>query len=556
MSKNLLSKINEISFLSKMFAFIPRKRAMKITLINKSLSSQMNLSIDDYLLEEKYRKIILRSKGIINVIGAKVLKCYKESENINQITFPQLLQKVLKYMKYLLVRKVIRYYTVSFDYFFLQNLLQVSFTLEVIRYLQKNIRFETCGAFNFKCYDILKDAINNMEEIHSVTNYYISKTTTSRANEFRYYYEMFDWRKVKCIDLNRNNKVHLGRGTLLKLISIPDDATFRKIIINDSYFFSCNKLVPFMHIHGEHVEYLKIFNYNDFKVDIMFYLNLTKIKKVKFIKCSHLVFSNFLFFFKNNLPLIKVLVLDNVLESDCKDLSEQKHNFYILQNVLPRLTNLEKLTLNFINTSDDIFKLLTTIVSLNPNLIELKISLDFQPKKIINQKKLTFLEKFIGKDVETKESYLTEFNTFINAISSLKKLSCLELNFELNEKMTEIVSNCLHVGESLRCLKINHTKNLNMTLLLNSHSNLNKINLCLNAKDAEDTKGKFNYEFDIRNWKSISLKNYPLNNSFIDALIKAKNSLNDLTLDNTLNACGKSDSDVNNILLAIKNNMI
>ena len=227
-----------------------------------------------------------------------------------------------------------------------------------------------------------------------------------------------------------------------------------------------------------------------------------------------------------------------------------------MQNVFPRLTNLEKLSLNFINTSDDIFKLLATLVSLNPNLIKLKISLDFQPKKITNNKKLTFLEKFIGKDVETKESYLTEFNTFINAISSLKKLSCLELNFELNEKMTEIVSNNLHVGESLRSLKINHTKNLNMTLLLNSHSNLNKINLCLNVKDAEDAKGKFNYEFDIRNWKSISLKNYPLNNSFIDAIIKAKNSLYDLTPDNTFNACGKSDSDVNNILLAIKNNMI
>ena len=104
-----------------------------------------------------------------------------------------------------------------------------------------------------------------------------------------------------------------------------------------------------------------------------------------------------------------MLVLDNVLESDFKDLSKQKHNFNILQNVFPRLTNLEKLSLNFINTSDDIFKLLATLVSLNPNLIKLKISLDFQPKKITNNKKLTFLEKFIGKDVETKESYLTEF---------------------------------------------------------------------------------------------------------------------------------------------------
>ena len=539
-----------------MFAFIPRKRAMKITLINKNLSSQMNLGIDDYLLEEKYRKIILRSKGIINVISTKVLKCYKESDNINQITYSEMVQKILKYMKYLLIRKIMRYYTVTFDYFSLQNWLQVSFIIETIRYLKKNIKFEVCGVFNFKCYDILKDAINNMEEIHSATNYHVRKKAFSKINEFNYYYEMFDWTKVKCIDLTKTHRLHIGRSPGIKLISIPDVASFKKIIINDGNIFGCNELVPFMNIHGEHVEYLKIINYNDFKVDMGFYKKLVNIKKAKFIKCSHLVFSNFLFFFKNNLPLIKVLVLDDVLEADFKDLSEQKHNFYILQNVLPRLTNLEKLTLNFINASDDIFKLLTSIVSQNPNLVELKIGLEFQSKNNNNNKKLTFLEKFVLKDIEEKERYLTEFNSFINAISSLKKLSCLELNFELNEKMTEIVNNCFNGGESLKSLKINHTKNLNVSLLLNSHPNLNKINLCLNEKDDEETKGKFNYEFAMRSWKSISLKNYPLNNSFIDALIKAKNSIYDLTLENTLNVCGKSDSDVNNILLSIKNNMI
>ena len=162
----------------------------------------------------------------------------------------------------------------------------------------------------------------------------------------------------------------------------------------------------------------------------------------------------------------------------------------------------------------------------------------------------------MGKENDLEDNYLKDFYTFIKEISSLKKLSSLELNFSLNDKMSQIVTTFFNVGPSLKSLAMVHTKKLNVSQLLYNHPNLIKINLCLNEKDSEETKGKFNYEFCQRMWKSIALKNYPLNRSFIDALIKAKNSLHDLTLENTLNVCGKSDDEVNNILLAIKNNRI
>ena len=88
MSKSLLNKINQDNFLSLLFSFLPRKKATKVTLINKKLSSELNLTIDEYLLkEEKYRKVILSSKGSINEICNKAFKFYRESDS-NEIALP------------------------------------------------------------------------------------------------------------------------------------------------------------------------------------------------------------------------------------------------------------------------------------------------------------------------------------------------------------------------------------------------------------------------------------------------------------------------------------
>ena len=549
MSKSLLNKINQANFLSLLFSFLPRKKATRITSINKKLSSEMNLTIDEYLLgEAEYRKIILKSKGSVNEICINAFKSFNESD-YNSIPFPELTKNMIKYMKYLYDIKVFKYYVINFDRFIFFHWSHVTFILEVLRTLKKGISIELCGNIKFKYYEMLKDAISNLEEVHSVSIYPIIQMAKNKLNSFKFYYDMLDWTKVRCIDLLKISKLHYTINELQKCILFPDNANFRKIKINDIGILNSRHFAPLMVKHGWHVEHLKIFNFRDTGVNPAFFSNLPNVKKVKLIQCSHLAFYNFLFIFMKYLSKIKILVLDNITEPEFKNLSEQKECFYIIHNVLPRLNNLEKLEINLnqISNISDTYKLLSKIVSQNKDLKELKIGLT-----IVNKNKpSTFMEKFIGKEANLEDENLKEFYNLIKEISSLKSLSNLELNFDMDDKMTQIVNTILNVGNNLKNLAMTHTNKLNVSQLFIAHPNLNIINLCL--KDAEDTKAKFNYEFAQRPWKSITLKNYPLNNSFIDALIKAKNSLSDLTLENAFNDCEKPTAEVNNILLAIKN---
>ena len=167
MSRNLLKKITDISILSRLFDFIPRKKAMTLTLINKKLSGELNLSIDEYLLEEKYRQIIQRSNSSINEIFLQCFKFYKESD-ISKMTFPELVQKILKYMKFLLDTKKIKYFSLYFNNPCFSQWPSISFIIEAMRYLKKGISIENVSGINFLYYDILKDAIYNLDEVHSV----------------------------------------------------------------------------------------------------------------------------------------------------------------------------------------------------------------------------------------------------------------------------------------------------------------------------------------------------------------------------------------------------
>ena len=155
MSKSLLSKIRQAPILSRIFNFLSKKRAVKVTLINKKLSAELNLTIDEYLLEdENYRKIVLRSKGFVNEICVKVFKYYKECDN-NLIPFPEMVKKIVKYMKYLYVKKTIKYYTITLEYFFSMYWTHASFLLEVIRSFKKGISFESGGLFYYKYYFLI-----------------------------------------------------------------------------------------------------------------------------------------------------------------------------------------------------------------------------------------------------------------------------------------------------------------------------------------------------------------------------------------------------------------
>ncbi len=152
-----------------------------------------------------------------------------------------------------------------------------------------------------------------------------------------------------------------------------------------------------------------------------------------------------------------------------------------------------------------------------------------------------------------KEKEITAFSKLINSISKLKQLRILQLIIPMNNKMCEIFNNCFNVGNSLNHLHIIHSAQLNLNLLFKRHKNLNKINLNLIKEEDQNPRNEFRYNFSPRTWKCIDLCNYPLNNSFIDALIKSKCYIKHLSLKDSVNMSSKSDAELNNILLEIKN---
>ena len=134
----------------------------------------------------------------------------------------------------------------------------------------------------------------------------------------------------------------------------------------------------------------------------------------------------------------------------------------------------------------------------------------------------------------------------------------------MNDKMTNSFNNYFSCGENLNDLEIIHSGNLNMTQLFLSHPNLNSINFTLICKEANINvkycnKKKFanfkiidfDYDFPEKSWKKIFLNYYPINNSFINTLIKYHQSINELKLNSTINTSEKSNVEVYSILKKI-----
>ena len=582
-TKHLLKKIKSTTLLSKIFSYVPQKTSIQILRINKQLSSSLNLTIADYYLDKMYQEIIIKSKGNLNNIFLQSFTVYQQSFNPKEIdshtiTFTQLISNMIKYMNYLLyLKKDFKTFIFSFDFNMYTNWMYFKFIIEVIRNLKYGLSIKLNHPINYKYYEIIKDAIHNLKEVNTVYLYNLKKMKFTEKFS-KDYFDFCDWTKVRCLNFSESpsSLENYCPNKDVKDIYIPENAPFRKIMINDKSYFSARKLYDLISVHGSHIEHFKIYNFTDkylyergeSKLKSDFFEKMINLKKMKFIKCQHLFLYSFLTFLNKILPKIKVLTLDNILEYNSDNINFMTKNYSEMINNLKKITNLEKLEINFsqyFSTSHSL-EVLSTLININPNLRELKVTVSFDKKdksqdnkKLKGRREKYFLEKFINinsitkKEETSNKEEFKEFTNLIISISSLKKLKTLKLSIPMDNRMSKIFNNYFNIGDSLNDLYIIHTSSLDLNQLFAFHPNLNKVNFTLISDGDENPINKFKYEFGIRSWKSITLNDYPLNSTFIEALIKSKFSLNHLTLKDTVNISGKSDIEINNILLEIKN---
>lgn len=573
MSSNILNKVHPHSILSNIFSFISKEKSIKIAQINNKLLSSLNLKIDDYYVDRKYQKIILKSKGDINIIFDKVNQLYK-NEDLKDIPFTELSSKIIKYLKYLYAKKYFTSFKLKINGNNTHRWAYFLFTIEIIRQLKYGLCLQISPKVNYKYYEIIKDSIYNLGEIKSI--YFHSFKVDNNKSINKNYIELFDWTKAKC--LNFSEMISRNYYIQDNLNIIPIEASFNKLKIDENNVH-IRKIENFLSLHANHIEHLKIINFAGVSENIKVFHQFNKLKCLKLIKCQNLTLFNFLSLFKNTLTSIKKLFLDNLNESINDISSYINNNYNNFINILKNLTILEKLDISINSTKNPnkIYKILSIIVSLNQNLKLLKITILKEPKTENNKNKnipnyinfdsqnsktRSVLEKQIEKYAEEQD----EFLELIKAISSLRNLSYLQLKINMDYKMTNTFNNFFNVGDSLRSLEIIHSGNLDMTRLFISHPNLDDINFTLICKENDikvendDKRFKNNnlrdyeYDFPQRSWKKIVLNYYPVNDTLINALTRFKKSIRQLKLNKTINVSKKSNKEIYNYLLEILNN--
>ena len=572
---NYLKKLSSPSLLSKLFSYIPQKTMIKILQYNKKISSSLNLTIGDYYLGKKFQEIVRNSNGNLNFIFLKSFDFYQKSLheyeiNRPEIPFTEIISNIIKYINYLSTKNKFKHLVLSFDGNIYTNWMYFKFCIEIIRNIKYGLSLGINSEINYRYYEIIKDAIHDLKEINTISLYSFKKV---KKNEqfIKSYFDIFNWINIKCLNFSGVND-YFDYSNDIEDINIPDSSPFRKLILDDKCYFNARKLTGLIFRHSSHIEHLKIYNFNDKyfyekgekSLNKGIFQKLQNIQKIKFIKSQHLYLFSFLLFAKKILPSIKVLILDNICEYEKENyIYMQEHYEEMIKNV-GHLKNLEKFEINF-NSNITIyhaFQILSIIINNNLNIKDLKITIPETKNENVelNLKKIrNFLEKFVNFDLSEindenlSKKELNEFSNLIKAISNLQNLKSLHLLIPMKDKMTEIFNNYFHGGKTLNNLVIIHSNKLNLNQIFNLCPNLNNINLQLIRNENGNLNYKFKYDFPQRKWQSIELANYPLNNSLIEALIKNKNTINHLTFKDSVNKSSRSDVELNNILLEIKN---
>ena len=555
---NYISKIKSESLLSTLFSYIPKKKALQILRFNKKYSSILNLNIADYYLDKVYQKIIENSKCSINYIFENSIKIF-QNDPLFSNSFSKLTSNIIKYLKLLYLKKEFKSFNLTLHGNVCNNYLYFVFVLEIIRNIKYGLCLKIYPTINYRYYDILKDAIHNLDEVKSVDIFFFLNDEAGKVNT-KEFFEYFDWTKVKCLNLASSKFSFFPYKN--KMEYIPDNATFSKIYSDEDKKLCLRKLINLKQIHAKHIEHLKIFNFSDkfFPIDtpeFKFFKDFNKLKNIKFINCKQFSLFKFVLLFENSLFSIKKVILDKI-DLTSNDIPINYYNNYFF-DILTNLTNLEKLEINF-NSKPipyHIFQILSFIINSNPNLKQMKITIPKLRNENMKQNVKNFIDFFSLNEIDY-------FTVFIRAISSLKNISSVKLIIPMNDKMTNSFNNNFFVGENLNDLEIIHSGNLNMTQLFLSHPNLDSINFTLICKEAninvknydqkhfDDFKmADFDYDFPKKSWKKIALNYYPINNSFINTLIRFHNSIKELKLNNTINTSEKSNFEVYSILMKV-----
>lgn len=139
-AENYLNKLNSSSILSGIFAYIPTKRSYQIIKMNKKLSKSLNINISDCYLDKKYQEIIIKSKGVINSIFQESFNFYQSSDfqqNKNGLSFQKLISNIIKYLKYLYMKKELKTIVVVIDGNIYNSWMYFTFVIEVLRNIKK-----------------------------------------------------------------------------------------------------------------------------------------------------------------------------------------------------------------------------------------------------------------------------------------------------------------------------------------------------------------------------------------------------------------------------------
>ena len=173
-----------------------------------------------------------------------------------------------------------------------------------------------------------------------------------------------------------------------------------------------------------------------------------------------------------------------------------------------------------------------------------------------NKNNLKHLEICINNNNENTSIDLDDFAILIQKISACKNLNVFIFECELYDEYASLFNDYFKIGNNLTHLSLVHSVDLDIMKIINEHPNLINIKFELisqNVKKMKEISKSYKFNLDSnREWKSIELINYPINQDFINFLRSKNNIFVSLNLYN--NVSDVSDQTINEILDKLNDN--